>query len=669
MSRIIYICIIIPCILLFISPAYAEEAVNISADHLEYSSETTSYIAKGSVRIIFEGNILSADEIHLNSETSEAIATGNVQYEDTEAVIKTDILEMNLKSKLGKIGKSTIFYKNHSYHLNAESIAKTGDRVFELNNARLTSCDADPPEWSLISDSITIRQHKNLVAKGTSLYIKETPVLYSPYLWTPLTSRRVSGLLFPSLGYSSLNGSYYKQGFFWAIKEDQDATFYLDYYADRGLAKGLDYRYAFTPETTGEFWGYHVRDKRSDKDLFEFKAYHNQKLPYNTSSYLKVHTVNKFDYYTVMDSTARDRIGLQSWDNSLFGFSSEERLQKYLESNLHISKEFRTGRIYFLGQFRRSLEEDSGSIPQNLPEAGIVINTISKGPASFNMTAKGINFWREDGQKGQRFDINPNLYLSYGRMINITQKIGLRETAYYLTKPSVTKYRTLFDMSTTLTTKLFRKYSSYVHVIEPSIEYAYIPDVDHDNIPSFDSVDSISQTNSITYSLNNRISGLSPRNMETTFGLSQSYSLLDVDKKFSPLLAKASVSSDRIDVNLNASYDVQDENVTETIADVKLKNKKGFVALGKNFRRDSSLSQLTLEAGINSPIHIFNKTLPMDINTKFWYDLHGNGVQAFTVDTVYRRQCWGVALSYDRRPNEYQISLAIEFTGLATFSL
>ena len=95
-NRLIYICIIIPCILINILPVYAEEAVNISADHLEYSSETNSYIAKGSARILFENIILSADKIYLNNETSDAIATGNVQYEDTEAVIKTDRMKINL---------------------------------------------------------------------------------------------------------------------------------------------------------------------------------------------------------------------------------------------------------------------------------------------------------------------------------------------------------------------------------------------------------------------------------------------------------------------------------------------------------------------------------------------------------------------------------------------
>ena len=408
-----------------------------------------------------------------------------------------------------------------------------------------------------------------------------------------------------------------------------------------------------------------MRDKDPIRDLFEFQSYHNQKLPYDTSSYLKVHTVSKFDYYTTMDSTSRDRIGLKSWDKSQFRFSSEENLQKYLESNMHISKEFKTGRTYFLGQYQRSLEGNSDSIPQNLPEIGLMVNTISKGPASFNMSVKGINFWRDEEQKGQRFDINPNVNLSFGRLVNLTQKIGLRETAYYLKNPSLTKYRTIFDLSTTLTTKLFRKYSSYVHIVEPSIEYAYIPHVDNDNIPFFDSVDSITHTSSINYSLTNRISSLSTRNLETRLRLSQSYSLLDVEKEFSPLLAEANISSDHMDFKLNASYDVHDKNVSETIADVTLHGQNNFLAISKNFRRASHLSQLTIEAGANKPLGM----LPLDLNAKLWYDLHGNGVQQFNVQTAYRRQCWGLILSYERKQNDYQISFAVEFTGLATFSL
>jgi lipopolysaccharide assembly outer membrane protein LptD (OstA) len=83
-NRLFYTCTIIPCILFSLSAAYAGEPINISADHLEYFSETDSYIAKGSVRILYENIFLSADEIHLNAETYNAVASGNVRQTEPE---------------------------------------------------------------------------------------------------------------------------------------------------------------------------------------------------------------------------------------------------------------------------------------------------------------------------------------------------------------------------------------------------------------------------------------------------------------------------------------------------------------------------------------------------------------------------------------------------------
>ncbi len=660
---------LISCVLFPACPSSAEESVHISSDYLEYFSQTNSYIAKGSVKIVFGDTTLRSDEMHLDNNTSDAVVIGNVVYKDPEAIIRAEKIELNLKSKIGQIYESYIFYKKHNFHLHAGNIKKTGDKTFFLDKATVTTCDADPPEWHISGKDIKATQHKSIRGWNTSFYIKKTPVLYAPYFWAPLLKERQTGLLFPSFGYSSRRGYYYKQGFFWAIKDNQDATLYLDYYSEKGLAQGIDYRYAITPETNGELWMYHVRDDEPSRNLFEIKSYHNQKLRNDMYGYLKIHTVNETDYYKVMDSTSLNRIGLESWETDPFGFATEERLQKYLESNMHFTKPFYGGRTYLLGQYRKGLEGSSRSIPQNLPEIGIVLNTRSKGPVSFLMEMKGANFWREEDQKGLRFDIYPNFYLSYGRLINITQKIGLRETAYFLDNPAINKHRLLFDLSTALKTKFFKKYATAVHIVEPSLEYILIPSVDHDNIPFLDSVDSIPQTSEIHYSLTNRISGLTTQNLETRFRLSQSYSLLDVEKEFTPLLAEATMSSNKLDFDVNASYDVHDRIITETIASVKLKSKKGYIGVGKNFRRSSLLDQVTFEAGTKRPITFYRKALPLDLNGKLWYDLNGNGVQKLKLISTYKSQCWGLSAAFIREPDEYQVTFTIEFTGLGTLSL
>ncbi len=655
----------------FILPfsAAAQEFTHISAKNLEYLSETSEYIAKGSVTVTFGEAVLSADEMQISSKTYDAVALGNVTYKDLEAAITAERIEMNLKTKQGVIYESSIFYKIRNFHIRSNEIMKTGDRTFVLDRASVTTCDGQPPDWHISGSDVTVTQHEKIKGWHGAFNIKEVPVLYTPYFWAPLNNDRQTGFLFPGFGYSTKRGYYYKQGFFWAIKENQDATFYGDYYDKKGFGQGLDYRYILSPGTDGEIWMYHVRDDEPSRNLGELKSFHNQKLPYNMSGYLKLHAVSDYDYYKTMDSTSEDRFGLSTWDPEEFGFESRERLQKYLESDLQVSKQYDRGRIYLLAQGRQSLEGSSSEIPQSLPELGFILNTQSVKYFSFDMSAKGVNFWREKGQEGTRFDIYPNLYFSYGRTVNITQRAGIRETAYFLNEPGEYDDRFIYDLETTVTTKFFRKYTNLIHLIEPSLGYVYIPHVDQDEALLFDATDFIPKTNSIRYALTNRLSATGSKKLEARFRLSQSYSFLNTDEHFTPVIAEATLTSPRIDFELNASYDVNDDTLTETIGSIRLKDKAGFIEFGKNLRKSTDLDQYTFEAGLYAPMKIMNTTLPFGLRSKLEYDAKNGRIQELDVSFIYKRQCWGYTVTYNERPDEYQIIFAIELLGLGTFSL
>jgi LPS-assembly protein len=605
----------------------AEDEINIYADELEYLSESNTYSAKGSVEITYENATIHADEIHYNKRSGDAIATGNVIYEDAQVIVHADKLELNFDTQRGVLHKCTIFYKKGNYHVKSRRIEKIGEETYLMDDATATTCDAVPPDWHFSGKDVKITLQENVQAKHVTFYIKNVPVLYSPYFHAPL--ERQTGLLMPSFGHSNTKGFIFKQGFFWALKDNMDTTLYLDYFGKKGVGKGIDYRYIINTKTNGELWMYHLRDNDLLRDFFELKSYHNQKLPYDMSGYLKIHLVNEFDYYNVLDSTSYKRMGWSSRKSNPFGFTSEERLQKYLESNLHISKPFTGGRTYVLGQYRQSLEGGSGEIPQSLPEIGFIVNTRNLGMTFFNVEITGKNFWRENGQQGQRVDIYPNLYLSLGRIVNFTQKIGLRETLYILKDPSDNINRKLFDTRSILTTRFLKRYSSLIHIIEPSVEYAFIPDVEQGDIPGFDSVDSIPQTSDIIYSFTNRLTGTLLGSTEARLRFSQRYSLLDIERPFSPVQIETTFSSSTISVSANALFNVYDKNMEETFALVNLKSKKGFIGVGTNFRRSTSLEQYTLEAGLYKPIDIFGRALPIDISGKLWYDLKGGGVQEF----------------------------------------
>ncbi len=664
------ICLFSAVLLFPVAGSSAGSPLNISADKLEHSSDTNIYSAAGSVKILYGDAVLTADNIQFNNTTSDAVATGSVIYEDNEVIIHAEKIEMNLNLKLGTIYNSDIFYKKRNYHIRGvDKLQKLGEMTYFIDRAEATSCDAIPPEWRFKAENINIDVNKNIKARNATFYIKNLPVLYSPYFIAPLNKDRQSGFLTPSPGYSSTKGFTLKQGFFWAINDSMDATFYGDYFSEKGIGKGIDFRYIKDLKTNGELWIYHLKDDYLKRDFSEVKSYHNQELPYDMTGYLKLHIVNEFDYYNVLNSTSSERFGLDAWKTDPTGLTLNGRLSKYLESNLHISKPFKGGRAYLLGQYRQSVEGSSGSIPQSLPEIGFIINTRSHGAASANLSLTGTNFWTKNEQRGRRIDIYPNFFLSAGRVVNFTQKIGLRETLYILDRPDYTSSREIFDLRSTVTTRFLRKYPSFVHVIEPAIEYVHVPSVDQNDIPAFDSIDFMPRTSDVVYSLTNRLAGALLGDTEARLRFSQGYSLLDIEQPFTPILLESNLTSNSLNFSVNASYDSYEDNVTDTITVVSYKWANGHVGIGKNFRRSTSLDQYSFEISLKKPLKISNTSLPMDLFVKLWYDAENHSVQELKVKSTYTKQCWALSVAFTQRPDDYQIMLGIEFMGFGTLKI
>jgi LPS-assembly protein len=649
------------------SSVFARENIKIYAEHLEYRADTKTYIARGSVEITYGNAILNADEIQLNNTTSDAVASGHVRYEDPQVIIHADKIEINLDTGLGIMYRSKIFHKKRNYHIKGNRIKKVGRNAYFMDSASATTCDNSPPSWFFTGKDINIKVKDYASAKNTIFYIKNVPVLYSPYFRAPLERR--SGFLIPSFGLSNTRGFIFKQGLFWAIRKDMDATFYLDYFHKKGIGKGIDYRYVINADSKGEFWLYHLRDNDLSKDFSEVKSYHTQKLPHEITGTLRLHFVNEFDFYEILDSPSDERIGFSSNPVNPFGFSSPERLQKYLESDLHLSRKIDYGRLYFLSIYRQNLEGTSGDIAQILPEIGFIINTSELGKTFFNMEMTGTHFWRKTGQYGNRVDIYPNFYLSYGRLLNFTQKIGLRETLYFLDNPSHNETREIFDTRSILTTRFFKRYPHFIHMFEPSLELNLIPAVDHTDIPEFDSADSIPQTSDLIYAFTNRLSGETLGNSEVRLRLSQRYSLLNVSRPFSPIQIESTINSSNIDLSANALFDVYEGNIPETISRITFRTKQWYIGAGKNLRRSTNLDQYSFEAGLYRPVTIFGKALPLDISSSLLYDLKGGGIQEMNLRSVYTHQCWGITVSFTRKPYEYQIMLGIEFRGFGAIRI
>jgi LPS-assembly protein len=526
-----------------------EGLVDIEADELTYDRETQIYEAHGEVEVNRGDFSLKADHAQMNMATKELVAWGNVLLREGEDVIECQRLEVNTETRMGRIHQARIFLKDQNFHVVGREVEKLGENHYRIQDGSLTTCDAKRPPWKFTVKELEVKEAASRgfgLAKGPIFYLENIPVLYLPWGVFPVRQERQSGFLLPGAGYSQQFGPEFKNGFYWAFAKDMDATFYFDWLGDRGFKEGLEYRYALARETIGNANFYFIDDQVLHKNRYAFFVQHQQELPYDL--YLKgnVNHVSDHQYLRDFDDELPEEAKIDS------------RSSRQLRSVLFGGKDW--GGFSFLTQgavYDDLTKESNDETVQKLPQISFYAHpqSLFKTPLFYDLTSSYTHFWRERGIEAQRGDLFPRITfpLRLFNVLKVESDFGLRETLYQSYHDPTGFYhglkaRETLDAGAEISTEFFRVYdggmiskiseifkvSKWMHTIEPTVSYRYIPRVNQEDLPVFDEVDRIPYTNQITYGITQRLLGR-PEKEGISSGpreygkltISQSYSLGD----------------------------------------------------------------------------------------------------------------------------------------------
>ncbi len=124
-----------------------------------------------------------------------------------------------------------------------------GDLALAHNS--FTRCEPDNNGWRLNTRNLLIEQDEVFgTAKHAVLRLKRVPVFYTPYLKFPVSDERVSGFLFPTLGYSDEDGAEVSLPYYFNLAPNYDATFVPRYFSKRGASGELEVRHMSSWQTT-----------------------------------------------------------------------------------------------------------------------------------------------------------------------------------------------------------------------------------------------------------------------------------------------------------------------------------------------------------------------------------------------------------------------------------
>ncbi len=521
-----------------VSVTKGEGPVDIEADELTFERETQTYEAHGQVEVSRGDLSLKADHARLNMANKELEAWGNVLLREGEDVIECQRLEVNLDTRLGRIHQAKLFLKDQNFHITGQTVVKLGENHYRIQEGSLTTCDAKRPPWKF---SVTELEVKDMalggwgMAKGPIFYLEGIPVLYFPWGAFPVRRERQSGFLLPQAAYSSKDGPHAGTGFYWAFAKNMDASVYFEWIGRRGFKEGLEYRYALAQETSGKANFYYISDKSVPNDP-DTPVVNGQTLHHNRYAFFVVHQQKlPGDFYLKGDiNRVSDHMYLQDFDRDIPERASiDSSSARQLRSVVFGGKNWDGFSVLAQTAVYDDLTQQSNDpTVQKLPQISVYAHPQSYFgiPVFVDLTSSYSNFWREENVVAQRWDLFPRMTfpIRLFDVVKLESNIGGRETYYKLDNDPTGNYRgrkarEIFVAGAEMSTEFYRVYdgeivskisdifkiSKWMHTIEPTVGYQYIPRVNQDGIPVFDDIDRIPYTSQMTYGITQRLIGKS----------------------------------------------------------------------------------------------------------------------------------------------------------------
>lgn len=585
---------------------------------------------------------IQADRISYDVALETITAKGNLQIITSDDQLFASEGTLNLVKETGSFSNATVMRKEHELHLEGKKIEKTGLDTYRIDDGWVITCKLDEgqsPPWSFSSTKTTIRQDGYAVLRHAKFNINDIPIFYTPYLLVPVKNTRQTGFLFPELSSSKNNGFGFNIPFFFNISDSSDATFYSEYYNNRGFMPGIEFRYVASGSEKGMIAANYLHDSLSDPSETGYYSDTDYTHDNKDRYWLRGKADHTFGLWqTRLDlDIVSDQDYLEEFDSGETGF--EKSHERYLEvfgrgfqnkSESQRDNSFKTLRSWNGMSLQTSLlaindadtTADSTDTPLwKLPSINFS-GVIPLGQSSFflDWDTNYVNYWREDGLGGHRVDITPSIATTVplGPYIESRAELALRDTFYMVETYGDAEWNNNrfqnrlypefeMEVATTLEKDFFLSPDgnrSASHQLRPYIVYNYLPADNQDQLPELDIVDRIDDRQLLTYGVDNYLNLFSHskeageiQNNYAELKIEQSYDLRSslADRPFSEIISQLKWNPlTGTYISYKNYYDVYDNEFNRHTLEAQYINSRGdYLTLDYSYKDAENIEEIT----------------------------------------------------------------------------
>jgi len=489
----------------------------LSADSSESQNNETVKLF-GNVLVQRPDEQLHADEVIYHKTTQTLDATGNVRYERPDFSTQSSEAQIISGSNQGSFDDAEFFIYDRHARGASSHIQLQGEDLTIMKKALYTTCDKSSEAWALRASTVELNHNSGMGdAYNTRLYFQGVPVFYLPFIRFPITDQRMTGLLPPSWGSSTLGGNEFAQPIYLNLHPQLDATITPHTYTLRGMRWENELRY-LSQFGEGIIRSENISDKvyGQARSLYYFE--HESKLSNNWSTDILFERVSDADYFN-------------DFGDSL-SVSAISQLERHIKSQYADNTQQLQIQVQDFQTINQNLAVNSQPY-RRLPQITHKFNPATSGPIRFGMENELVRFQNSNRISGNRININPAMSLPYeGSAGFITPKIRLNYSQYQLDKENNSLGVDSLSRSVPISSIDSGIYmerdtrigqTGYLQTLEPRLFYLYVPYRDQSDFPLFDTSalsfsqsqlfsenrfsgpDRIGDTNQLTLSLTSRL--------------------------------------------------------------------------------------------------------------------------------------------------------------------
>jgi len=240
--------------------------LRVNALSTEAQTESVA-VLDGDVHISQGYRQVRSDSAKVDQNSRQVTLSGNVRFREPNMLVMGDNAKLDLNSEEVEIDNATYVLHQTSVRGTAKTLLRKTDGVILIKDATYSGCKPTDKTWQLKTSEIKIDQASGFATvKNARLDIGNMPVFYFPYAKFPISNRRSSGLLFPSIAVDKENGLDFSQPIYWNLAPNYDATLSPRFIQQRGAGLEATFRHLSNWSTTEVTAAYLGNDKGGNND-------------------------------------------------------------------------------------------------------------------------------------------------------------------------------------------------------------------------------------------------------------------------------------------------------------------------------------------------------------------------------------------------------------------